>query len=423
MQKSGSMAFCAVSPLSRHYSTSLRLSCHPRTARHSSQSPQNTPRRYAARAAATTPGGYLAEAAAAKAEAAAEAEAAAQSRRYFHVRVLGKSYAFPRRTLLMLVPMICSTFVICAKMLFVLPRAVSPATFSAARLVASAVLFLPGMIKLMEKTDDRSFIASGAELGLLGFLANLLQVLGLTWTLASRAAFLNQTQIVFVPLIAALAGLESFSKRTMLAAAVALAGVAMLTLSGGLAALTASLAGDACEVLSSIFYSAYIIRVGIHVRRRPALISGFMAIKACVQAACSCLWVGAAPAARWWQARAAAAPDAAVTAAVALAPWTPTLIATSAALIAWCGLVVGGLAMFLHLEGQTGVSASEATIIFATQPLWASGLAAVFLGETFGNWSMAGASLIVGSSIISASGNSDNVVCPKSTSSVPSSSS
>lgn len=305
------------------------------------------------------------------------------------------------------VPALCSTFVVCAKALFLVPRAISPGAFNALRLLIAAAIQLPVLMVCLKLPQKRAFLTAGAELGLLNFLTNFLQIVGLKFTQASRAAFVNQTQVVLVPVIAAVAGLEALSTQIVLSAVLALLGVSILTLGGGLSTLSSSFIGDILELLSAVFSSVYILRVGHHVRNLSTNIAGFMAAKASVQAFLSVLWVLSAQIRKVvLSCRQSAVPSSTVVASVAmgttsLAAWTPRLVAINAAVVLWCGIMVAWFAAWLHYHGQTAVSASETTIIFSTQPVWASLLATVLLSETFGPVTMLGGALIIVGSVLS----------------------
>lgn len=373
----------------------------------------------------------------------------------FTVSFGGREMVFSRRLMLYLVPMLCSTFVICAKVLYLLPRALSPAAFSAARLVVAASVFIPTLVSffwrglfanqraqtvptphrvwggtgavattsnspgdVVTPAQVKASVIQGVELGTLVFVSNLVQLLGLRFTQASRAAFLNQLQIVLVPVFAALAGHEALSARAMMSALIACAGVGVLTFggapvaaAGGSSLSSMALLGDGLEIGAAIIYSIYILRVGAYAAKNPRDIMPIMGIKAVTQALLAFLWIGANKLVALWKggasnaagATAAAASSAVASAASAVAAWSPLMIAASVGLVLWCGLMVAVLASWLQMQGQSSVSANEATIIYSSQPLWASAFATLFLGETFGISGLVGAGLIVGGSMLSSS--------------------
>ena len=76
-------------------------------------------------------------------------------------------------------------------------------------------------------------------------------------------------------------------------------------------------------------------------------------------------------------------------------PWTTHAVFVNMAVIAWTGIMTSAVSGWLQTKGQQFVTASESAVIFATQPLWASATAAVFLGESFGSRGITGGGLIV----------------------------
>ena len=81
-------------------------------------------------------------------------------------------------------------------------------------------------------------------------------------------------------------------------------------------------------------------------------------------------------------------------------PWTLAGIAVNVAVVSWTGLFSSAVSGWAQTKGQQVVPASEAVVIFPTQPLWASTLAALLLGESFGPKGFAGGALIVVATLI-----------------------
>lgn len=216
------------------------------------------------------------------------------------------------------------------------------------------------------------------------FIANIAQVLGLEQTSASRAAFLVQLQTVFVPVLGVfLRIVDSISVTNWISSAIAVAGVALLSSDKG-AGTESTLTGDALEVLSALFFSAYILRLGRYASRVPA--NPLVATKITVQAVLSFFWALLTEEVQNNTRAMPPPPD---------APWTLSAVAMNAAVVIWTGLFPSALSGWAQTKGQQGVPANEAALIFATQPLWATAIAAVTLGESFGSRGLAGGALIV----------------------------
>lgn len=329
-------------------------------------------------------------------------------------RFRGKDVSVPGKWLLYTVPFLWGSFGPAVRLLFTQDGAPPPSIFNTERLLVSVLVYSPILFaeasgfmmarKQQNTREDRndiqdadkySYIRVGLELGLWVFLANVCQVIGLQQTSASRAAFFNQLQTVFVPVAAALLGIGEVSKSTFAAAAVAVFGVALLSLDKS-HGVTSSLTGDSLEILSAVFFSAYIIRLGAFankVRTAP-----LVATKIAMQAILSVSWVtgmeimlsqGAQPAAG------TVAP---------ILHLTSAGILINVAVVAWTGLMSSAVSGWAQTKGQETTPASEAAVIFATQPLWASAIAAIGLGESFGPKGIMGGLLIVVSTLISSRG-------------------
>lgn len=324
--------------------------------------------------------------------------------------------------------MLWASFIACAKLLYILPRALSPSFFNASRLLVSSLFFLPTLItelrRVRRATQARPttaasatsaaprFLTAGLELGALMFCANLAQIAGLRYTGASRAAFLNQLSTVFVPLAAAAFGLEALSTSVILGAACALAGVALLTFGGSTTAAAGAAAaaagglprlGDALEILAAVFTTLYVLRVSRHARATKGKSGPLVAVKVVTQAILSVLWLGGR---RLWSGGAASATAVAVSAV----PWTPLAVLMNVGLVLWAGAVVSASTSWMQTKGQAAVPASEAAILYAAQPLWAAIIATLLLGETLGVSGMFGAGMIVAGTIVSSTGSKDEVV-------------
>lgn len=238
------------------------------------------------------------------------------------------------------------------------------------------------------KGNRFDFFTVGLELGIIVFIANIAQVVGLQQTSASRASFLVQLQTVFVPILGTFLGTDRISARTGLSSAVAVGGVFLLS-SDKAAGTESSLTGDGLEVLSALFFSYYIVRLSAAANRVAP--NPMVATKIAVQAFLSIIW---ATVTEFLQSRPSAV------AATTHAPWTFATVSISIAVVLWTGFCSSAIAGWAQTKGQQAVRPSEAALIFATQPLWATALAAAVLGEKFGNRGIAGGSLIVLATLI-----------------------
>eukprot|EP00178_Gracilaria_changii_P019310 TRINITY_DN56040_c0_g1_i1.p1 TRINITY_DN56040_c0_g1~~TRINITY_DN56040_c0_g1_i1.p1 ORF type:complete len:512 (-),score=69.62 TRINITY_DN56040_c0_g1_i1:593-2128(-) len=314
----------------------------------------------------------------------------------------------PPRWLLFTVPLMWGSFAPAVRLLYAQEPHQDPAIFNSERLLLSTIIYVPILVSearaflsrnnpsasaVASSTIARnrfSFFPAGIELGIYVFLANVAQVIGLQQTSASRAAFLVQLQTVIVPVMAGVFGNANIPLSTWLSSVVAVTGVALLSSDKGHGTV-ASLSGDALEVLSALFFSMYVFRLEKYCNSVAA--NPLVATKIAVQALLSIGWaLFAQVGSNIVHAPSDAAPH--------VVSWTVSTVAINTLIVAWTGLVSSALSGWAQTKGQQGVPASEAVVIFATQPLWASALAAVLLGESFGARGLAGGALIIAATLI-----------------------
>lgn len=121
------------------------------------------------------------------------------------------------------------------------------------------------------------------------------------------------------------------------------------------------------------------------------------------------MWLGAQAAFQTGASVNTAGATAAASVAVA-APvlWTPMAIFLNLMIVLWAGVLVSAASSWLQTKGQQAVPASEAAVLFAAQPLWASVVATVMLGERLTSLGMAGAAMIVSGAVISSTGKKES---------------
>jgi len=257
-------------------------------------------------------------------------------------------------------------------------------------------------------------------------LANTLQIMGLRTTSASRAAFFVQLESIFVPLVSAGLGLAPASAVVLGSSALSVAGVAVLasdsigkshaaSAAGAAAAAASGLSfsiGDGLEVLCAVVLSVYVLRTKHHVKR-VARTTPLVAVKVVTQAVLATCWALVRNGLPWLAARlqapagaasgggTAAAATAAAAAASGGAWWalpagvTTSMVAVNVGLVLWAGVLVSATTSWMQAAGQRVVSASDAAILFATKPLWATACAAVVLGESFGRRGVVGGIMVL----------------------------
>lgn len=347
------------------------------------------------------------------------------------------------RFLLCLVPLLGASFVICAKLLYLLPCALPPPVFNSLRLIVASLIVSPIVFReIRSLCADRSHfkkIWPGIQLGMLVFMANMLQILGLRYAPASRAAFINQLSTVLVPLTAAALSIEPLTMRVAAGSVAALAGIGLLTAPAANAATSAAVAstsygfvGDILELASAGFNTAYVIRMGHYAQSLPpSRLLPISAVKVVIQATMSLFWLGFTSAVGALirlisksltslvatvateapnsittaaAAKAVSAAAAASAASATAATWTPFAILCNVFLVLWAGGVSNTISAWLQIKGQSSVSASESAVLFASQPLWASVFAVILLRESMPLAGMIGAALIIIGAVLASTG-------------------
>lgn len=277
-----------------------------------------------------------------------------------------------------------------------------PWSFGAGRFALAALAFAPALPRALLSPSLR---AASAELGLLAAAGYAAQGWGLTATSASHCAFISAFTVILVPILAASGALGrrgTVPPRTWAAAAIAVAGVAVLELTaGGSNEAASSLGGDAASLLAAALFAAQLVRTEHHAARlgadddadaaQPGEPSAAMALVAGQLATlAACFAAGAV-------ASAALAPpdisdwsvDGALEAARAL-PWAAWL---------FTGLISTAGTLWLEIEALRDVSAPDAALVYATEPVWGAAVAAAALGERWAGPTWAGAALIVAGSL------------------------
>jgi drug/metabolite transporter (DMT)-like permease len=144
---------------------------------------------------------------------------------------------------------------------------ISPLYLIAARFtlagVIGAIIFLPRIRKL--KFRD---IKTGMLCGVALAAAYILQTYGLMYTSASNNAFLTTTYVVAAPFIFWMFRRGKITVRDFVAAAVALAGVAMVSLNSGLSSFRI---GDLWTILCGVAFAVHIFAVDCNTAGRDVI--------------------------------------------------------------------------------------------------------------------------------------------------------
>jgi drug/metabolite transporter (DMT)-like permease len=220
---------------------------------------------------------------------------------------------------------------------------------------------------------DRRALRPALWLGLLAFAGFATQTVGLSITTASRSAFITGFAVVLTPVVAALLYRQRIAPRIYLAGAVALAGLALLTLRGG--AERGVNAGDLWTLATALTYALYVVYLGeVAGRASAAALAGMQHLPMALLA-----WLWATP----------------QLGALARVPPTTYLA------IAYLALVATALVAWLQTHAQRVVPAPLAAIIFVLEPVFAALFAYALLGEVLGLAGWIGGTLVVLAMLVS----------------------
>ncbi|KAG5192357.1 hypothetical protein JKP88DRAFT_266232 [Tribonema minus] len=241
---------------------------------------------------------------------------------------------------------------------------------AAVRFIIAAVCTLPWLVKLPKEA-----LAGGLQVGAFNAIGYLSQFEALHQTTASKTAFIGSLAVVAVPCFEALSG-QASAAGALLPAMVATAGVMLLELGG----LTPPNSGDLVALAQPLFFGLGYWRLGAVTKQWPGLSLPLVAAQS--------LAVAVVVAAYAFATHGLPTP-AGVTAALRAQP------ALGGALV-WTGIMTTVVSAIMETKALRVLSAAEATVLYSTEPLFATLFAAVLVGEGLGGWSTgAGAALIL----------------------------
>jgi drug/metabolite transporter (DMT)-like permease len=270
--------------------------------------------------------------------------------------------------LLLLTPVIWGATFPAAKVAL---RHVSPWTFVAwsrvLGLVAIAAVLL--IWRPPREAWTRGLVPAGALLGALMTAGYVLQTIGINHTTATNAGFITVLYVVLAPAGAALIGRHTPDRIDVLCLALALGGLALLSIRGG-----SLRAGDLIVLASAAAFACHIVAVDVLVDRFPA---GPLAL---AQMAASAI----------------------LTAAIAVPAGTQ---AGEVASIWWIFVLTGvlgsGIAFSVQVMAQISLSPVRASILLGSEALVAALVSALWLDERLSARAWAGALAVLAAIAIS----------------------
>lgn len=210
----------------------------------------------------------------------------------------------------------------------------------------------------------RREVLLGVGLGALYAVAQLLQTIGLETTAASVSGFLTGTYIVLTPVLGALLLHDRIPRVAWIAASIATAGIAVLSLQG-----LAMGFGEAVTLGSAVIYALHILALGRWSTASAAL--GLSTIQATVIAVI-CLG--------------AALPDG-VTLPSTGGQWVSLL---------YMAVIAGAGALIAQTWAQAHLTATRAAVVMAMEPVFAAVFAVLFGNEGVTSRLLVGGGLVLG---------------------------
>ena len=295
----------------------------------------------------------------------------------------------------------------------------SAADGTALRFTVAALVLVPLLVGLSRKEPQlvqRQFALDGMEQGGWFFLGYVAQAVALETSSAALQAFLMSLAVVVCPILeAAFLGREQRAS-VWVSALLATIGVAALEMGGvttvdQAATLGGDAPGDVIGLLQPLFFGIGFYRLERAMARHDAAHerAGATALGLCAwQSVPMCIfayvWAATSHGGSAWDVphHVSAAWDA-TAAAVSQQP-----LVLGALL--WTGLVTGAGCAYAEAVALGRLPSSAATVVFATEPLWAAGFAAVVLGERLGGSGWAGGALVLAACACSGSDDAADAV-------------
>ena len=215
----------------------------------------------------------------------------------------------------------------------------------------------------------------GFWLGALALFSMAAQAYGLQFIASNRSAFLTSLNVLMVPLLGLLLGGRP-SWLIFVAAALACCGIGMMSYDG-----EADLWADAATLLAALAYAVYTMGMSARARLHKA-----------VQLAAAQVWCMAAMGMVWMLLDSGPARVLSLPAVINLEVWLGLL---------FLGALASAATFFLQALAQAHVSAEQAAIIYAMEPVFAALFAWVYLAEVMTPMAQAGAVVVVGAVVLS----------------------
>ncbi|MHA7271173.1 DMT family transporter [Arthrobacter sp. HLT1-20] len=236
-------------------------------------------------------------------------------------------------------------------------------------LVAAAALGLLWLWRV-RRIPGRAEAGTGVLLGFTQAAVLFLETFGVARTQASTAGLIISLTVIFTPLLDAAAARRWLPPRYFAAAAVSIVGVALLTTDAG---FRSPQLGDLLMLAAALVRAIHVSLLGTLTANKPY---SSITVTLIQSAVCALLGI-------------ALDPGGMVTSAINFSP-------TAWLSVFYLGLACSVFAFLIQLWAVRHTSASRASLLMGTEPLWALLLGVVVAGESLGWLGACGCVLIVG---------------------------
>jgi drug/metabolite transporter (DMT)-like permease len=246
---------------------------------------------------------------------------------------------------------------------------VSPYLFVFLRFAIAAILILPFCRKSLYSLG-KSGVWAGVVLGILIYGGFITQAVGITFTTASKSAFITGISSVFVPVYLMIHRRRLPEPFVAVAIAIAMAGMYLLTdpVGGGFNI------GDFLTLICAIIFAAQIYVMGIATARFNTMPLTFVELATTAVLAGLFLPLGSTNLKLTW---------------------------TTITALAFMAIVATALALSVQTWAQKRTSAVRAGLIYSAEPVFAYMFASMLLGESFGALQKLGGAIIIVAVVLS----------------------
>ena len=291
------------------------------------------------------------------------------------------------RFILMGVALSYGSLDVAMRLIFTLAASPSTTSVAVCKAAVGTLLFVPAILAQRGGggAAPPGLWPMAAKLAFFNTASQELVYAGIARTSAAKAAFLLQLSVIFTPVFERVFLRRAQGRGVWVGAAVALCGVALLsaptgspaTSAAAVAAARSAAVGDGLVVVGAALWGWYLCLTSAVPGDADA--TQVQAVKnLCCFGFYVFFWGAAAAAQRVPPADALVGWDAAL-------PW---------ALVVYCAAVPGALADVFQQRAQAAIRASEASLLLASEPLWAAVLGLALLGEDMSSAAVAGGGLI-----------------------------